>query len=62
MPTCPNCGSEISVLQTIRKEVEHGDSVSVDEVGECGICHVILSTRNGVLLLTCGGDLLFLRC
>lgn len=62
MPRCPNCGSEVCVLRTIGKEVEHGNKVSVNEVGKCGICHVICSARNGALLLTCEGPLLFWRC
>lgn len=33
MARCPNCGSEVWVLQTIGKEVEHGNKVSVNEVG-----------------------------
>lgn len=62
MPRCPNCGSEVWVLQTIGKEVEHGNKVSVNEVGRCGICHVMRSARNGALLLTCEGYLLVSRC
>jgi len=62
VPRCPNCGSEVHVLQTVGKEVECGNSVSVNEVGKCDVCCVIRSARSAALLLSCGGDLLFSRC
>lgn len=38
------------------RESEQGNSVGINKE-ECGICHVMHSSRNGELLLTHGGDL-----